>query len=93
MVDPGVIKIKAEIKEDNLFIYVIDNGEGMSPETLKNIWNSKSKNSGVGIKNVNERIQLLFGKEYGLSFESEREEGTTVTIKLPIVKGESENEA
>lgn len=93
MVDHGLIHIKAELKEEDLYIYVIDNGEGMSPDTLKNIWNSRSKHSGVGIKNVNERIQLMFGKEYGLSFESEQEEGTKVTIRLPIVSGDNKNEA
>jgi two-component system sensor histidine kinase YesM len=45
--------------------------------------------SGVGVKNVHERIQLYYGKEYGLQIESELEEGTNVKIWLPIVKDEN----
>lgn len=39
--------------------------------------------SGIGVRNVNERIQLRFGKEYGISYESEEGKGTTVTYVLP----------
>jgi two-component system sensor histidine kinase YesM len=39
---------------------------------------------GYGVSNINERIQLAFGTEYGLSFESTLGAGTTVTIRLPI---------
>ena len=41
------------------------------------------KGSGVGLVNVNNRIQILFGKEYGLKIESELDEGTTVSICMP----------
>ena len=41
--------------------------------------------SGIGVKNVNERIHLYFGKNYGLSIESEPDEGTTVRIHLPAI--------
>lgn len=43
-------------------------------------------NSGIGIKNVNDRIKIYFGKEYGLSIESELDEGTTVIIRMPKVE-------
>ncbi|MNP69796.1 hypothetical protein D3C76_1659430 [compost metagenome] len=53
----------------------------------------KSPNgSGVGVKNVHERIQLYYGKGYGLSFQSELEEGTTVTITIPAIKSGQENQ-
>ena len=88
MIDEGIIIISAKIYKDKLLFEVTDNGLGINGEILKNILsrvpNSK-KGSGVGIKNVNERIQLLYGKEYGLQIESEPEEGTITKIFLPIV--------
>ena len=47
--------------------------------------------SGVGLVNVNRRIQLLFGKAYGLCIESEPDEGTTVSIRLPAIPFTEEN--
>ncbi|MCL6602312.1 MAG: sensor histidine kinase [Paenibacillus sp.] len=86
MPDEGLICIRAELEEGNVVISISDNGLGMSNETLHGILTGGSKSgggSGVGVRNVNERIGLYFGREYGLSFESEIEEGTTVTITFP----------
>ncbi|MNN88792.1 hypothetical protein D3C81_2065220 [compost metagenome] len=60
----------------------------MSKETLGTILSGgkSGTGSGVGVRNVNERIGLVYGREYGLAFESEIEEGTTVTICFPAVK-------
>lgn len=89
LVDPGIIKITAEVKEDLLYIYIFDNGNGMTEDELENIWNKKpKKNRGVGIRNVRDRIQLMMGKEYGLKYESKKEEGTTAIITLPTVRNE-----
>ena len=74
-------------------ITVGDNGLGMSKETLNGILaggNKSGGGSGVGVRNVNERIGLYFGREYGLSFESEMEEGTTVTITFPALVDQEE---
>jgi two-component system, sensor histidine kinase YesM len=59
---------------------------GIPPELLSTILTvSKSEGAGgYGVFNINERIQLAFGKEYGLSYESTPGAGTTVTIRLPI---------
>ena len=46
---------------------------------------SRGKGSGIGLWNVNERIQTYFKGDYGLMIESELDEGTTVTIHLPKV--------
>ena len=46
---------------------------------------SSKRGSGIGVKNVNERIRLYFGNEYGLFIESEPDEGTTIRIHLPAV--------
>lgn len=88
MVDEGLIKINVRTTEDKLIYEISDNGLGMKLEVLENILSFKSKNtggSGVGVKNVHERIQLSYGKEYGLAIESELEEGTTVTITIPLI--------
>lgn len=47
--------------------------------------------SGVGLVNVNNRIQILFGKDYGLTVLSEPDEGTTVSICIPAVRCTDEN--
>lgn len=92
MPDEGFISIHAELKDDLVIIRISDNGLGMSKETMKVILTGGSKSmngSGVGVRNVNERIELYYGREYGLSFESEIEEGTTVTLIFPaLAKGE-----
>ncbi|MDF2938854.1 MAG: sensor histidine kinase, partial [Paenibacillaceae bacterium] len=52
----------------------------------------KSSGSGVGVRNVHERIRLTFGEPYGLEFESRLEEGTTVKVWLPLLSNESAGE-
>lgn len=93
----GHIRIRAFREECNLIIKVEDDGCGMSQEMCRKMLSYKveSENisgSGIGVKNVNERIQLRFGKEYGLSYQSEEGKGTTVTYLLPYSTEEKENE-
>lgn len=87
----GSIQIAAFRNEERLFITVTDDGIGMDEETCEQILQEDSRSgsttgSGIGVKNVNERIQLYFGREYGLQFESEPGKGTTVTLTLPILE-------
>jgi two-component system sensor histidine kinase YesM len=87
LVDEGFIEISAEISNEMLIFKVKDNGVGMSEDIVENVLIREiksSKGSGIGIKNVHDRIQLMYGKEYGIEIESEIEEGTTITLKLPI---------
>ncbi len=81
----GRIQVKAECQGEELELSVTDDGPGIEEEVLKNILNSdkRSRNSGYGIKNVNERIKLYYGSEYGLEYRSVYGEGTTVRIRLP----------
>ncbi|MNL66900.1 Sporulation kinase D [compost metagenome] len=92
--DEGLITITAELVEGLIIIRVSDNGLGMSQETLGTLLSGgkSSSGSGVGVRNVNERIGLVYGREYGLAFESELEEGTTVTICFPAVQAGTEPE-
>lgn len=91
----GGIDVKVFKEDDNLYFTITDNGLGMSEDVVatllsKDIVPSK-KGSGIGVKNVNERIKLYFGNEYGLRVESEPDEGTKITIHLPaIVYGEKD---
>ena len=91
---PGKITIRAYRREQNLIIEVSDDGCGMPEEICRKILSDEieSENisgSGIGVKNVNERIQLRFGKKYGLSYSSEEGVGTTVTYVLPYNEGGS----
>ncbi|OKP82443.1 histidine kinase [Paenibacillus sp. P3E] len=90
MPDEGLITITAELQEGMIVIRISDNGLGMNQETLKTILSGgkTSGGSGVGVRNVNERIGLVYGREYGLTFESEIEEGTTVTVIFPAVRAQ-----
>ena len=86
----GEILIKSYIDNNELYIDVIDNGLGMTQEQVESILmgENKSKNSngsGLGIKNVNERIKIYFGDKYGIKIFSEPDEGTTVRIHMPCV--------
>lgn len=90
----GKITVRAYRREQNLIIEVSDDGCGMPEEICRKILSDEieSENisgSGIGVKNVNERIQLRFGKKYGLSYSSEEGVGTTVTYVLPYNEGGS----
>lgn len=84
----GEIHVKAQRQEDDLWIEVCDNGLGMTPEQVESLLSEKppvpsKRGSGIGVKNVNERIRLYFGEGYGLVILSEPDEGTAIRIHLP----------
>jgi len=85
----GEILVNAYAKDNELYIDVVDNGLGMLQEVADSLLTGESqverKSSGIGLKNVNERIQLYFGKNYGLEIYSEPDEGTTVRIHMPCI--------
>lgn len=90
MVDKGKIRITASRVDGKLLYEVVDNGLGMPDEVLKKVLKNETvseSGSGVGLKNIHERIKLFYGEEYGLEIESELEEGTTVKIWLPAEEG------
>lgn len=91
----GLIVVKAWREENELYLSVADNGLGMTEDKVLMILMGKStsgngRGSGIGVKNVNERIKLYFGEAYGLTIDSEPDEGTTVIIHLPA-KDEKES--
>ena len=78
-----------------MLLAVRDNGIGIPAEEAALLLTDSNRvhkhGSGVGLVNVNQRIQLLFGRAYGLSIESEPDEGTTVSIRLPAIQFTEEN--
>lgn len=89
MVDDGEITVRGYEKDGDIYIEVSDNGMGIPEDTIKTLLAEKSKTrgkgSGIGLWNVNQRINLYFKGDYGLSISSELDEGTTVTIHLPKI--------
>ncbi len=89
----GEIEVNAYAKENSLYIDVTDNGMGIPEEEidglLKRDNKHRAKGSGIGLKNVHERIQLYFGENYGLTILSEADVGTTIKIHLPLVPYEN----
>ncbi len=87
MVDEGEIRIRIYGEGDDIVFSVSDNGVGMSKEQCGNILKSEpGDQTGIGIKNVNDRIKIYFGEEYGITIESEPDEGTCVSIRMPKVE-------
>lgn len=85
----GCIKITAGCVKEQLVIAIEDNGVGMTAEEMSRITEEKIRESrafnGIGVANVNERIRLFFGKEYGLHYESKLGQYTRCILELPIV--------
>ena len=86
----GEILVKAELKDGGLCFTIADNGLGMTEKQVEGLLtgetkSSSGKGSGIGVKNVNERIRLYFGESYGLTILSEPDEGTAIKIRLPAV--------
>jgi len=95
MVDEGEITIRAFVRDEVLVFEVEDNGLGMTTETASKLLEKHHEGApesvrvgGVGVMNVYERIQLMYGEAYGIKIESEVEEGTKVTISIPATKGD-----
>ena len=65
--------------------------DGGAEEGMAGSGKKRQHGSGVGLVNVNKRIQILFGKEYGLKVVSELDEGTKVSICIPAVAFTEEN--
>lgn len=89
----GFIEVTASIKDKCLYLEICDDGNGMDSLQMKGIndtfiergKNKKDYKSSIGLKNVNMRIKLAFGDEYGLKINSQKGVGTEVIYKLPYM--------
>ena len=81
----GTIRITGRHEGDDLVLKVRDNGAGMDSEQLRALQAGvyEDRHTGLGLVNVHKRVRLYCGEGYGLSFESKKDEGTTVTVRLP----------
>ncbi len=84
---PGLLQVRGRRDGDDLVFTVSDDGVGMdSASLLAMAARELSSHGGVGIKNVADRLRLYFGPDYGLTYESEKRVGTTVTVRIPARK-------
>ena len=84
LVDEGRIDVYVQQDGDDIVFRVEDNGVGMSQEQIVAILEHGPKErTGIGIRNVNDRLKIYFGKEYGLTITSKLDVGTCVEIRMP----------
>ena len=96
--DHAVVDISARDEGDRLVICVKDNGEGMPSERVDRILNGSAeeseqqgrKSTGIGMRNVRDRLRLIYGSAAELRIESRLGEGTAVTVLLPLACEEEE---
>ena len=92
---PGIVRVYGEREGGTMLIRVSDDGVGMDPPRLEALrrslresadYEAEASSGGVGVHNVQGRIALYFGAEYGLAFESTPGVGTTATVRIPLVE-------
>ena len=86
----GTVVIESAFQGKNLLLTITDDGAGMDPETLEAVKKSCSQAvmkdaRSIGMSNVHNRIRLNYGENYGLSVESSKGMGTTITLLMPAV--------
>ena len=89
-----VVRISAHVYEDTLHICVKDNGKGMTEDELQKLQDyirgEVDSEKSIGMVNVNQRIRLFYGEDYGIQIKSQEQRGTEVEIVLPV-RMQSEN--
>ena len=81
-IGPGIITIRCYRDKEDIVIKVMDNGCGMPEHVCEKILTSQSK--GYGVSNVQQRIQLFYGEEYGLRYRSTLQAGTCVEVRVAV---------
>ena len=86
----GKISVSGVLEKEQIHLKVEDNGIGMTPEELEKLRAEisrpcKETEAGFGLANVNERIRMNFGPEYGMTINSEKDKGTVVDIWIPAI--------
>lgn len=85
--EAGLLRVTGRFLDPNRIVLTVeDNGKGMEPEQVAGLMEIPLTGSGgYGIRNVNERLQMMFGKEYALAIDSRPGEGTRVTMRIPVI--------
>lgn len=91
-----LITISVRRQDSRLTFCIADNGRGIPAAVRRRLLNGKKdaspgKSSNIGLKNVNERIELNFGPEYGLRIRSSEQRGTRVYVTIPLIAGEEKH--
>jgi two-component system, sensor histidine kinase YesM len=87
--DVCIIEVSVERKDDDIRICVKNNGSKIDPNILLKLKSGEIQpnGSGVGLENINQRIRLLYGSDYGLSFENEKG-NAIVILTIPFVQSQ-----
>ena len=88
----GTIVITGWMEDADIVLLISDDGVGISPEILSTILsgtgNSQSGGTNIAVYNTHRRLQILYGKDYGLAYSSKPGEGTEVEIRFPAHREE-----
>lgn len=89
---PGTLRVSGTLEGEAIVLRVTDTGIGMDREQVKRVFlNDEGKGGHFGLRNVDERIKLYFGEEFGVSIVSEEGQGTEVSVRIGL-REETENE-
>ncbi|SHJ05552.1 two-component system, sensor histidine kinase YesM [Clostridium cavendishii DSM 21758] len=93
--EDGLINLSVDIEEDKVVFKVEDDGVGMDESKVLELLSKDNHSgrgfSGLGVRNIDERIKSLFGKEFGVDIQSKIGEGTVVIITIPVLKSEEKS--
>ncbi|NLM27867.1 MAG: sensor histidine kinase [Clostridiaceae bacterium] len=90
MVGSGIINISGAVSGNNIILKVTDNGLGINEDRIKTILSAPEHagrtngHTNIGLRNVDRRIKIYYGEEYGVQIQSREGRGTTVTLSFPI---------
>ena len=89
----GFIRLTGRAQNERLILEVADDGPGMTEERLDEVRASLTdgKREGFGLRTVHQRIQILFGGEYGLAVESTPDVGTRIIVTIPMQTSDKES--
>jgi two-component system sensor histidine kinase YesM len=82
----GILEIRGRSSGGDMHIEIRDSGNGIGEDQLKTLLNDDggNKSESIGLINVDQRLKLYFGPDYGLLIQSEQGEGTAVTVTMPV---------
>ncbi|WP_438494111.1 histidine kinase [Paenibacillus sp. IHBB 3054] len=89
-IEPCMITISVSCTSNGLDLRVADNGPGMTDQFIRDLQQGRiqTRGEGIGLANIKERVQLVFGGEWGTEIESQPGMGTVIHVLIPYLKGE-----